>query len=157
MERISFDELYLRVAKLISSRSTCKRRRVGCVLVDAENRVLATGYNGVARGRSHCIVSPCVGANLPSGTGLNSCEAIHAEENAKSQAAVMGNFHLIHTAYVTASPCINCVKSYLNTPLKRFIFIEDYPHCDAKKLWLKDPDREWIKVPLDYEKFEQLY
>jgi hypothetical protein len=46
------DEYYLREAELVASRSTCIRRSVGCVLVDAHGRELAKGYNGVASGRS---------------------------------------------------------------------------------------------------------
>ncbi len=52
--RIDRDEWGLQIAEVTALRGTCLRRRVGCVLVDAEGRVLSTGYNGVPRGVPHC-------------------------------------------------------------------------------------------------------
>jgi deoxycytidylate deaminase len=48
------DQLYIEMAKLVAQRTTCLRRAVGCVLVNARGHVLATGYNGVAGGQPHC-------------------------------------------------------------------------------------------------------
>jgi dCMP deaminase len=52
--RPALDLYYMRMARLVATRSTCLRRAVGCVLVDGQGRVLSTGYNGVARGEHHC-------------------------------------------------------------------------------------------------------
>lgn len=52
--RPTVDEYFLLLADAVATRSTCYRRRVGCVLVDEHRCVLATGYNGVARGQPHC-------------------------------------------------------------------------------------------------------
>lgn len=52
--RIDIDEWALRLAEATAARSTCLRRSVGCVLLDRDGIVLATGYNGVARGMPHC-------------------------------------------------------------------------------------------------------
>jgi len=81
-ERPTQDEYFLKMAELVSTRATCARRKVGCVLVNSRKHILATGYNGVASGMPHCIDEPCPGANYPSGEGLDKCEAIHAEQNA---------------------------------------------------------------------------
>lgn len=75
VRRPSVDEYFVMMAGLVSTRGTCVRRRCGCVLVDRNNHVLATGYNGVAAGLRHCIDVPCGGANLPSGQGLSACES----------------------------------------------------------------------------------
>ena len=80
--RPSRGETMLKIASTIAERSTCARRKVGCVLVDINGRVLSMGHNGVAKGQVHCIDTPCPGANCPTGTGLEKCEAIHAEANA---------------------------------------------------------------------------
>lgn len=54
MARPSKDRYFLEMARLVATRSTCLRRHVGCVLVNARGHVLATGYNGVAAGQPHC-------------------------------------------------------------------------------------------------------
>jgi len=125
------------MADLVSQRSTCRRRSVGCVLVDDRNRVLATGYNGVASGDVHCLDMPCPGAGLPSGTGLDECHAIHAEQNAILQCQDVTK---IFSAYITVSPCVSCAKLLMNTSCGRIVFSEEYTSTAAKQFW----NREWI-------------
>jgi dCMP deaminase len=103
--------------------------------------VLSTGYNGVAAGQIHCIDMPCIGANSPSGTNLDACQAIHAEQNALLQCK---DIYDIDTCFVTASPCMTCIKLLLNTACKRIVFFEEYPHTHAKVLWTS-AGREWFK------------
>lgn len=130
--RPDHDSYFLSLALLVSSRGTCARRKVGCVLVDERKHIIATGYNGVASGLEHCIDTPCAGASAPSGTGLDLCEAIHAEQNALLQCK---DVYSIHTAYCTDSPCISCVKLLMNTSCQRIVFIREYPHARSKELW----------------------
>ena len=133
MSRISKEEHFSDMATLTSKRASCARRQVGAVLVDELGHVLSTGYNGPASGRPHCTDTPCPGAGCASGTGLDLCEAIHAEQNALLQCA---NVYRIHTAYVTTAPCIHCIKLLMNTSCQRIIFRESYPHMDASiSLW----------------------
>ena len=144
MPRPSTDAYFLLMAQMVASRATCPRRRVGCVFVDAHGHVLCTGYNGVASGEVHCIVTPCPGAGFQSGQGLSSCEAIHAEENALIQ---LRDPELLHTAYVTAAPCSLCTRKLLNTNCQRIVFIDDYPHTDSKVRW-EARGRIWQKGEL---------
>ncbi len=44
-ERIEWNEYFMMSCILISSRSSCKRLKVGCILVK-DNRIIASGYNG---------------------------------------------------------------------------------------------------------------
>jgi dCMP deaminase len=44
--RASWTQTWLAVAEAMSQRSGCIRRQAGCVIVSADNRVVATGYNG---------------------------------------------------------------------------------------------------------------
>ena len=104
------DFYFLRMALLVSERGTCVRRKVGCILVNKKNHVLATGYNGNPSGFMHCLDNPCKGANSKSGKDLDKCEAIHAEQNALLQCK---DVYDIDTIYCTVSPCIHCVKSVL--------------------------------------------
>jgi dCMP deaminase len=135
MERLSKDEYFSQLALLVARRSTCARRSVGCVLVSHRGHILGTGYNGVPRGHTHCTDVRCPGASLPSGTGLDVCEAIHAEQNALLQCK---DVEQIDTAYVTAMPCMTCTKLLLNTSCRRIVYVDPYPHEAAKQLWTKN-------------------
>lgn len=130
--RPSVDEYFMAMAYLVSSRGTCKRRRVGCVLVDENLHVIATGYNGVPSGFPHCRQGhePC--ADNMSGEALHSCKAVHAEQNALIQCP---DTDKIYAAYCTASPCVHCMKMLLNTSCGILVFAEEYPHHDALKMW----------------------
>ena len=135
------DEYFIQMARLVSSRTTCMRRAVGCVLVNDRNHVIATGYNGVAAGQKHCnehdpfdplgYPFACKGAHAESGTDLHLCEAIHAEQNALLQCR---DVFEIDTAYVTVSPCITCVKLLMNTSCKRIVTPKIYDQV-AVDLW----------------------
>lgn len=143
--RPSRDEVYLRMALLVAERGTCARRQVGCVLVDSRGRILSTGYNGVAQGRPHCSEGhPCPGACAPSGQALDKCEAIHAEQNA---ILLLSDPWSVDTAYVTASPCISCIKLLLGTSCRRIVCAEIYPHADALRWW-GQAGRELIQLNL---------
>lgn len=141
--RPSRDDYFLDIALKVCTRGTCRRRRVGCVFVDASNNILSTGYNGPASGEPHCIDQPCPGAGIPSGQGLELCEAIHAEDNAIMRCR--GDLHLIDTAYITASPCIGCMRKFLNTSCRRIVCLELYPHDHAVRLWQRH-GREFLHV-----------
>ena len=144
MTRPSWDEYFLTMAVASASRGTCPRRQVGCVLVNRGNRILATGYNGNAPDEAHCIEVPCEHALAPRGAGLNKCPAVHAEVNA---IAFCPDITKIHTAYVTHSPCVDCLKLLLISSCQRIVFAELYPHTEAKDRWLS-AGREWIHYPL---------
>lgn len=157
MSRPSRDQWAMELAQVTAKRSTCCRRNVGCVLVNSRGHIIATGYNGVAAGMPHCnedIGRPsadgkvvpyyphaCIGATAPSGTNLDDCQAIHAEQNALLQCK---DVYAIHTAYVTVSCCVTCVKLLLNTSCERIVFLEEYPHSEAKKIW-EASGRVWQK------------
>ena len=133
------DFYFLRMAELVSTRGTCARRKVGCVFVNKKNHVIATGYNGNPSGFIHCIDKLCAGAKSKSGTDLDKCEAIHAEQNALLQCK---DVYDIDRVYTTLEPCVHCVKLLLNTSCEHIIFCEEYVHRDAKKLWILG-GREW--------------
>jgi len=117
------------------------RRQVGAVLVNKRKHVLATGYNGVAAGQPHCLDIPCIGAKSASGTDLELCEAVHAEQNALLQCQ---NVFEIDTCYVTVSPCMTCTKLLLNTSCQTIVYAEDYVDQNARKLWERH-DRKWVR------------
>ena len=145
--RDSRHQYFLRIAATVSTRSTCPRRSVGCVIVDVDNTIKATGYNGVPRNFPHCIDTPCGGQNEKSSEGLNSCMATHAEQNALLQCS---DVMKIETIYITTSPCITCAKLIANTSCKEVVYLEEYKDTSGiemlKKLNIKTIwERELMK------------
>ena len=125
-KRKSWDAYFLDIASLVSSRSTCLRRKVGAVLVK-DNHILATGYNGAPRGLEHCLDRGCIREKngIPSGERHEYCRGIHAEQNALIQAAVHGVSIEGSTLYCTNFPCSLCSKLIINAKAskKRIYFI----------------------------------
>lgn len=143
MERtVLKDVVWCKVAKTISMLGTCRRRQTGAVFLDKLGRVLATGYNGSPAGVMHCIDKPCPGVNEESGKGLDRCQAIHAEQNALIQCKFPDS---IHTVYCTTSPCMHCVKMLAATSTIRIVFVDEYPHLEAKQYW-ESLGRKWVKL-----------
>lgn len=83
MKRISKDEYYLGIALAVSKRSTCLKRRYGCVIVK-NDEIIATGYNGSPRGETNCCdLGECKRMNVPHNSGdYSDCHSVHAEQNA---------------------------------------------------------------------------
>ena len=166
--RINKHEWALGMAKVTAKRGTCLRRQVGCVLVDHDHYILSTGHNGVPSGLPHCnFTGPvgelrklrvvgeeqltnhtfphaCPAAFAESGTMLDGCHAVHAEQNALLRCP---DIRWIFAAYCTASPCITCVKLLLNTGCQQVWFLDAYPHEEAQTLWEQSRGSgTWIHV-----------
>lgn len=119
---ISADEYFIELTKIVAKRSPCLSRQVGCVLVDKNNIILSTGYNGPPRGQGHCI--ECIRQKT---NNIHLCRAIHAEQNAL---LFCPDINKIEKAYITHSPCNTCMKLFLNTSCKEIIYLEDYKEND---------------------------
>lgn len=130
--RPSIDVYMMGIALMASTRATCSRRSVGCVLINQYNHIIATGYNGVPASMPHCSDELCPGRKAASGQSLDTCMAIHAEQNALLQ---VRNANDITTIYVTTQPCITCTKLLLNTTCSQIVYLNPYPHHVAEDLW----------------------
>ena len=126
--RPSWDEYFATLAKQVSSRTTCTRRAVGAVVVK-DNRILATGYNGVPRGMAHCGEVGCLREKLgvPSGQRQEICRGLHAEQNAIIQAARYGIDISESKIYITTQPCITCAKMLINAGITEIVYANPYP------------------------------
>jgi len=139
-ERPSWDETYSEIAKIVSQRATCSRRKVGAVIVQ-DNVIVSTGYNGVASGKTHCTEGGCPRGKfshdeIPKDADYNAfpCRAVHAEANAISRigyAACKGG-----TLYVTEEPCQQCWNSIEAAGIGRLVIVDGthygfYPHRDV--------------------------
>ena len=133
--RPSWDEYFMDIVRDVATRSTCRRRKVGAILVK-DKRIIATGYNGGPTGLAHCLEICCLREQLgiPSGQQHELCRGVHAEQNAIIQAARYG----VHTdgsvLYCTTQPCVQCTKMLLNAGVTEIVFSEGYPDGLALQL-----------------------
>lgn len=118
-KRATWDEYFMDLARVVSSRATCDRKHVGAVIV-RDRTVLSTGYNGSLRSLPHCDDE---GHMMENG---HCVATVHAEANAIVQAAKNGVAIHGSTIYTTASPCWPCFKLIANAGCVRIVFGEFY-------------------------------
>ncbi len=119
-QRPSWDEYFMTLAVIASSRATCNRGRIGCVFVK-ENRVLSTGYNGSPAGQPHCI-EPGVGC-LQDERGAGCLRTVHAEQNAIAWAARHGIPLAGSTCYLSSyTPCLACANLLVQIGCVRVVY-----------------------------------
>lgn len=114
--RLDIDTYFIDIAERVKERSTCRSRKVGCVIVK-NKQILTSGYNGSIRGHKHCDEFSC----------KKGCEeTIHAEINAVISAAYSGVNISNSDIYTTTSPCINCLRVLLNLNIQNIYYREKY-------------------------------
>lgn len=126
-----WDETWMEVAHVMALRSLCSRAQVGCVIVDSNYRIVASGYNGPPRGFDH-MNKPCTewcDRSNHSARGLTvradygDCPSSHAESNAfmaADRSAWQGG-----VLYVTGHVCAGCTKLIANSGLSRIVVQPD--------------------------------
>lgn len=124
MQKPTFDEIYMELARNLAKKSHCVRAQVGAVLTK-ETRIVSLGYNGPPAGTHNCDTEwPGIGCPKDS---KGSCSlALHAEQNAilyasKNNVAMEGS-----TLYVTLSPCISCARVIYTMGIKKVIYLDSY-------------------------------
>ena len=135
-QRPTIDEYFMKMAHLVSERSTCLRRKVGAVIVK-DKRVLTTGYNGAPRGLAHCSETGCLREDMevPSGERHELCRGVHAEQNAIIQAALFGVSLNNATMFITNYPCSVCEKIILNAGISEVVYESEYEDELATRLF----------------------
>ncbi len=145
--RPSWDEYFMEIAALVATRSTCRRRSVGAILV-RDKRILATGYNGAPSGLAHCLDIGCLreDLNVASGQRHELCRGIHAEQNAIIQAAFHGFSIRGATLYCTHLPCAICTKMLINAGIERIYYRNGYAD-DLSLTMLKEAGIQILQIP----------
>ncbi|HAE92514.1 deoxycytidylate deaminase [Tissierella praeacuta] len=118
--RKSWKEYFMEITELVATRSTCDRAFVGCLLVNDDNRIVSSGYNGSVSGNPHC---DDIGHTMRDGHCI---ATIHAEINALLYCAKEGISVKGCTAYVTHFPCLNCTKALIQSGIKHIYYKNDY-------------------------------
>ena len=141
MIRPSWESYFRDIVLCTSTRSSCHRLHVGCILVK-DNRIISQGYNGFLSNHPHESVV------------INDHEiaTIHAEQNAliyavKNHTSVEGA-----TLYVTLSPCLSCARIILTMGIKRVVYLKSYA---AYKKLEKDEGVDFLlEFGMEVEAFE---
>ncbi len=123
---ISWDECFMRIARVIADRSKDPSTQAGALVVDGNNVVVGLGYNGWPRG---------IEANdLPwerEGGFLETKYAYvcHAEEN-----AIYNSNKSTHGCkiYCTLFPCNECAKTIIQNGVKEVIYENDKYHDEKE-------------------------
>jgi dCMP deaminase len=151
-ERPTWDEYFLQMAKLVSTRSVCFRMKCGAVIVK-DKFVVSTGYNGAPAFQQNCAeIGYCYRDqhHIKSGTELERCRACgsHSESNAVAIAARLGNATAGATMFVYGNRfvCTQCKGIIANAGILRVLhrdvdgFVHEYL-----------PESDWNVHPVDQE------
>ena len=120
---ISWDEYFMGVALLAAERSKDPNTRVGACIVDEQNRILSTGYNGFPAGCSDDIFP----WNRDEALGETKYPfVVHAELNAilNTRGKSLHGSRL----YVALFPCNECAKAIIQAGVREVIFLSDKYH-----------------------------
>jgi dCMP deaminase len=155
VSRPSWDDIWSQVADQVAQRSLCVRAQVGAVIVNADNRIVSTGYNGPPAGFEHRHL-PCSewcerGAD-PDGGDMYRCASVHAEANALltgDRSSWQGG-----AMYVTKHPCWECAKLIANSGLAALLVypVEPTPpahHSYNTYKWLQEECGLHVAVSLE--------
>ncbi len=115
---ISWDEYFMGVALLAAMRSKDPNTQVGACIVDAENRILSTGYNGFPSG--------CSDDEFPwarEGEETKYPYVVHAELNAILNARGKNLFG--SRIYVALFPCNECAKAIIQSGIREVVYLSD--------------------------------
>jgi len=139
LPRVSWDEYFMSIARIVATRSDCVKRKVAALIVK-ERRIISTGYNGTPRGAKNCSAGGCPRCALfgESGSALGDCLCSHGEENAITQAAYHGISLKGATLYCTSSPCLLCTKMIINGGIAEVVYCSAYPLGERALRLLKE-------------------
>ena len=151
-----WDKYYLSICNAVGKNSRCLSRQIGAILV-RDKSIIATGYNGPARGMVHCgtdrfrvdntltsspIQLSSVADHCPrkllgykSGQGLSYCIGAHAERNCIANAAKMGVCTDGATLYLdTQVPCKDCLTMLINAGVMSVVCTDMVYYDDLSQL-----------------------
>ena len=148
--RPDWDEYFIGIAKAVSARATCLRRKYGTVITK-DNIIVSTGYNGAPSGMKDCLdVGKCTRKELriPHGERYELCHSVHAEANAIIRASadeLRGS-----TIYIAGTdegrnecpsePCMMCKRMILNSKIARVVY------SDGNNGFIVTDPRKWLKI-----------
>lgn len=128
-QQLTWDEYFHGIAEAVSKKSKDPKCQVGAIVVDQDNLVISTGFNGFPRE----IEDDTEVLNDPS-EKLD--WVVHAEHNAILNAARLGVRVAQSTLYVNKFPCFRCLQVIIQAGVGR-VYTKDASY------WNNDPqDRQ---------------
>ena len=141
--RQPWNEYFMSIARGLAERSSCDRAYVGAVIVNQDNRIIATGYNGSVGSKTpqcddnghvmrdgHCIAT------------------LHAEINCIAYCAREGISLKNSNIYVTHFPCLNCTKALIQSGIRKIYYMDDYRVDDYAVELLNMNQIETVKLTI---------
>lgn len=131
---LSWDDTFMMMSDLMSQRSKDPSTQIGAVIVDDNNVILGTGYNGWPRGIKQ--------DDLPWGREGDDLETkypyvVHGEVN-----AIYNSYNNLKGSriYCNLFPCNECAKAIIQNGIKEIIYESDKYHDEdnakaARKLF----------------------
>ena len=120
---ISWDEYFMGVALLAAQRSKDPNTQVGACIIDKDNRILSTGYNGFPHGCSDDEFP----WNRDEAKGETKYQfVVHAELNAILNAS--GKSLSGAKLYVALFPCHECAKAIIQSGITDVVYLSDKYH-----------------------------
>lgn len=116
------------LAYLVAMKSKDESTKVGTVIVDDENEILATGYNGFPRGFDDDVAERKV-------KPLKLVYTVHSELNACLSAARKNISLKGSRAYVTWAPCSKCALALVQSGVKEVIIHKENP---VRPSWVEE-------------------
>nr|XP_022909245.1 deoxycytidylate deaminase-like [Onthophagus taurus] len=114
-----WDDYFMGIASLVAKKSKDPSTQVGACIVNRDNKIVGTGFNGMPRGRDEDFTWARKSEN-PDNKHLYVC---HAELNAivnKNQSDLKGC-----RIYVTLFPCNECAKLIIQSGIEDVIYKSD--------------------------------
>lgn len=117
---ITWQEYFMSVAQLASKRSKDPVTKVGACIVSKQNKIVATGYNGMPNGVKDSKVPW-----IKEGPYLDTKYAyvVHAELNAILNSVLTDQTSC--SLYVSLFPCNECAKAIIQTGIRHVIYLSD--------------------------------
>ena len=146
-KRISWEEYFIKITKLVSEKSSCLSAPKGAIIIK-DKRIIATGYSGAPAGIVSCYEKGyCLKRRLGygHGEGHHECKAVHAEANAILNAAKTGVSTNDCMMYCTHKPCEECAKMIIQSGIKVVYYCKEYESKFAKELF-EESNVELVKL-----------
>ncbi len=115
-DREKWDMRFMRLTDELASWSREKGKRVGAVIIDNENIICSTGFNGFPRG-----IDDSKDERHDRDSGAKHLWSTHAERNAIYNAARVGIPINGCRIYSSTFPCIECTKAIIQSGIKELI------------------------------------
>ena len=129
-----WDEYFMKIAETAAMKSKDPSSKMGCVIVDANKRVVSLGYNGMLQGADE---SKMTLSERP----MKYYFSIHSEMNA----LIFAHQDLTGcTVYNRVATCDNCLKYCLQAGIKRFVYKELRVHSHST-----DPTKSMTNIDTD--------